>query len=103
MSAASRGMSGVVSEIDAFVARELEDGAIPGAAVGVSVEGETVFAQAWGTYPSSDGGERPLTPETIHLLYSFSKPITSTVVVAALEHCGLALDDHVERYIPGYG
>lgn len=77
-------------------------GVVPGAALVASRRGRVRLRQAVGICSRVGRREAPLTPETRHPLYSFSKLITGTVVALAVTEGRVSYDDPVSRHIPGF-
>lgn len=83
----------------AVIRRGIEEGLHLGAQVYVSVRGEPVADFAVG---EARPGE-PLTPNSILLWMSSTKPVGALAVGQLLEHGQLSLDDPIARYIPEFG
>ncbi len=74
------------------------DGATPGCAVGVHLDGSTAMT---GAYGSADlGSGTPLTPETVFDIASVSKQITAGMVMGLVLEGGLSLEDDVTSWLP---
>ncbi len=71
---------------------------IPGFALAVVQDGETVYSEGFGV--TDMDSEQPVTPETVFLLASTSKPITSIAVMQLVEEGKMALDAPVTDYLP---
>lgn len=67
-----------------------------------SRRGVVKFQQTHGTYCSLEARQTPLTPETLHPLYSFSKLITGTVVGMTIQAGRLGYDDPVVKHVPEF-
>jgi CubicO group peptidase (beta-lactamase class C family) len=70
----------------------------PGCAVGVSLNGETVFEKALGLAEMEHN--IPNTPQTIFESGSVAKQFTAAAVVLLAQEGKLSLDDPVKKYIP---
>lgn len=74
-------------------------GAIPGASLVVARHGDVIMNEAWGC---ADRLGTPVTPETVWLIASITKPIVCMGVGLLLERGLLGLDDPVRRWIPEF-
>src|SRR4030095_16702509 len=70
----------------------------PGCAVGVSLNGETVFEKAFGLAEMEHN--IPNTPQTIFESGSVAKQFTAAALVLLAQEGKLSLDDAVKKYIP---
>jgi len=85
-----------------FIEKEMDSGTFPGAALAV-MQGDCLLTERyWGSYCSQTRREVQLDASTLHMLYSFSKGITSTVFAMFLGDGVVDLDAPVSRYIPEY-
>ena len=105
--AAATGASGLYggdrwSDTVAFIEGEIAAGTIPGAALIASRRGRSQFRQAWGTCCTLTNRQTPLSMETIHPLFSFSKLISATVIAMALDAELLDLTSPVSRWLPEF-
>jgi len=99
--AASFGTSGL-DAVRAFVEEELDAGTFPGASLVVIRDERTVFERAWGSYCDGETRDRPYSLETTNLFYSFSKPISATIVAMAVERGLIGWDNTVASHVPGF-
>src|SRR5687768_7466986 len=70
----------------------------PGCAVGISLNGQTVFEKAFGLAEMEHN--IPNTPQTIFESGSVAKQFTAAAVVLLAQEGKLSLDDPVKKYIP---
>jgi len=80
----------------------VKEALVPGAAIVASKGGVIRLGAALGTYCRLNDREAPLTLETRHPLYSFSKLITGTVVAIARSEGRLDYSDLVSKHIPEF-
>lgn len=73
-------------------------GSSPGCAVGVSLDGQSVFEKAFGMAEIEHGV--PNTPQTIFESGSVAKQFTAAAIVVLSLEGKLGLDDQVRKYIP---
>ncbi len=78
----------------------IEPGWLPGAQVLLWRRGETVLDVAMGQRDRVRG--TAMAPDTIHRIYSMTKPVTTVAALKLLEEGAIALDDPVARYIPAF-
>lgn len=71
---------------------------VPGLAIGVTRDGETVYAKGFGTLRV--GGQEPVTTDTLFHMASVTKPFVATAVVQLVEQGRVDLDLPVAHYLP---
>ncbi|MDM5180581.1 serine hydrolase [Massilia sp. DJPM01] len=72
----------------------------PGATVIVTLDGKTVFRQAYGM--ANITKQEPMTPEATLRLGSISKQFTAVCILMLLEEGKLCLSDEIMRFLPDY-
>lgn len=87
-------------EIDQIVNEALEEFYVPGAAVGIVVEGQIVLAKGYGSRNVKEG--LPVTPYTLFRIASCTKAFTASLLVQLADEGRISLDDPVRRYIPEF-
>ncbi|NYH52896.1 CubicO group peptidase (beta-lactamase class C family) [Nocardiopsis arvandica] len=87
------------AELDRFAAAYVERRGLPGAAVAVTLDGETVHTGGYGV----DGGGEPLRADTPMRIASLSKSMTALAVMQLVEGGDVELDRPVYDYLPGFG
>ena len=91
-----------LGEIDAAVARAIEEKQVPGAVVVVGRRGKIAYAKAFGRRAIEPAGE-PMTRDTIFDLASLTKPVaTATSAMILVERGRMKLADPVARYWPEF-
>src|SRR5215213_6003569 len=75
-------------------------GPSPGCAVGVSLNGESVFEKAFGLAEMEHN--IPNTPQTIFESGSVAKQFTAAAIVLLAQDGKLSIDDPVKKYIPEF-
>ena len=78
--------------------REVADGQIPGAVVGITRGGKLAHLEAVG-YRDAAASE-PLGTDAIFSIASMTKPMTSTAVMMLVEEGRVLLGDPVANYLP---
>ena len=78
----------------------VEPGWLPGAQVLLWRRGKTVLDAVIGQRDRVRG--TPMERDTIHRIYSMTKPMTSVAALMLLEEGAIALDDPVARFIPAF-
>lgn len=96
--AAPQWSEAAAAELDARLRSVVEDEAAVGAAVGLVVGDELVFARGYGV--AELGGQRPITPRSVFHWASVSKPLVAVAVMQLAESEALALDDPLLRWLP---
>ncbi|MCB0084282.1 MAG: beta-lactamase family protein [Caldilineaceae bacterium] len=81
------------------LAKAVESGHIPGAAIQVMAQGQILPPRAFGEMRSGQATQ----PNTIFLTASVTKPMTVTAAMILVEWGTLLLDDPVCRFIPEFG
>lgn len=87
-------------ETVAFLEAEQAAGAFPGATLAVSQDGKRALDRCQGTYCSLGSRDVSLTGKVLHPMYSYSKLVSATVVMMAVEVGLVALAAPVMTYIP---
>lgn len=72
----------------------------PGAAVIVTQAGRPVFRKAYGM--ANLELQVPVRPETVFRVGSVTKQFTAVAILMLMEEGLLALDDPLEKFLPGY-
>ncbi|MFF3926250.1 serine hydrolase domain-containing protein [Paenibacillus lactis] len=85
------------SEVDAYIAREMERQNLPGLALGIVQGDRILYLKGYG---QADSSGRPVTPETPFGIGSIGKSITAMAVLQLAEEGKLDLDAPIQRYIP---
>jgi len=82
----------------------IEDGRYPGAAVAMARHGKLVAARAFGQARQAHDGQAPVTADndTLWLLYSQTKPVTSSAIWRLIERGKLRFHDTVAEYLPDF-
>ena len=73
---------------------------VPGLAIAVSVDGETVWSEGFGL--AGYAPETPVTPQTRFRVGSVAKPMTSVAVAQLVELGALDVDAPVQTYVPTF-
>jgi CubicO group peptidase (beta-lactamase class C family) len=91
--------SSAFAAIDDFVASQLADARIPGAALGIVRGDQVVHLRGFG---AADEQGRAVTPQTPFVIGSVSKTFTAVAIMQLVEAGRLELDAPVRRYLPGF-
>lgn len=98
----SAGMdAGALAEVQRLFDEQIERGQHPGAALAVYRNGHLVLNLTGGMADFDSG--RPVTPETIFVLFSSTKPLASLAVLQQIDRGKAELDDAVARHWPEFG
>jgi CubicO group peptidase (beta-lactamase class C family) len=85
-------------EIDSLFTRWVERQRMPGAAMGVIIDGELAWVQVAGVVDVAS--RAPVTPDTVFRIASMTKSFTAEAILKLRDEGKLALDDPVSRYVP---
>ncbi len=83
-----------------FFNNEVSTGKIPGAIVLIEQRGKQVYFKCFGVRDVAT--KTPMTPDTIFVLTSLSKPITNFAAMMLIDRGKIALDDPIAKYIPAF-
>lgn len=86
--------------VGALFRRQLDEGLHPGASLAVYRRGRLVL-ELYGGLADRESS-RPVTPETLFVLFSSTKPLVAVCLHVLLERGRLELDDPVARYWPEF-
>jgi CubicO group peptidase (beta-lactamase class C family) len=104
--AAAPGEVGIDPErLDALFARaerEVREGLLPSAQIALARHGRIAGMRTFGAV-SCEGRPAPATDETLYVIFSCTKAVTSAAVWLLLEDGKLALEDRVADLLPGFG
>ena len=77
---------------------------MPGAVLGIIIDGELVWVQAEGvredTKPGTDVNRTPVKPDTVFRIASMTKSFTAMAILKLRDEGKLSLDDPVAKYVP---
>ncbi|MFE6050574.1 serine hydrolase [Kitasatospora sp. NPDC056446] len=93
-------VAAAVDRIDAYVQDAMRRTGVPGLALAVVHDDKVVHAKGYGVREL--GKPDTVTPDTVFQLASVSKPISSTVVAAAVGGKAVTWDDPVTAHDPGF-
>jgi CubicO group peptidase (beta-lactamase class C family) len=82
--------------------REVRDGLLPAVQIAVAREGRVAAMRSFGT-ATFEGRPRPISDDTLFVIFSCTKAITSAAGWILLEEGKLALDERVADVLPGFG
>jgi len=88
-------------ELDNVLRAAVEAGDVPGVVAAVTAPGGTVYEGAFGVRKLGD--DAPMTIDTVGLIASMTKAITTTAVMQLVEQGKLDLDSPASRWLPELG
>src|SRR5687767_12755421 len=88
------------AEFETTVTRMLAMTHVPGAAVAVVQNGEVIYQQGFGVREL--GGPEPVTPETLMMIGSVTKPMTATMAATLVDDGRLRWDTSLVDALPGF-
>jgi len=89
-----------LAHIRSVMDRHVAEKQIPGAAGLIARHGKIAYQEAFGMADVEAG--KPMRLDTIHRIYSMSKPITSVAVMMLYEEGKFQLTDPVAKYLPEF-
>ena len=89
-----------LAHIRSVMNRHVAEKQIPGAAWLIARHGKIAYQEAFGMADVEAG--KPMRLDTIHRIYSMSKPITSVAVMMLYEEGKFQLNDPVAKYLPEF-
>jgi CubicO group peptidase (beta-lactamase class C family) len=93
-------VEGSRGELDRIVADVMDQTGIPGVAVGVVFDDQTVITEGYGL--KETGTTDAVDAETVFQLASLSKPVGATAIAGAVGDGELAWDDTINTYLPDF-
>jgi CubicO group peptidase (beta-lactamase class C family) len=88
------------AEFEAYVAEALVRFDVPGAAVAVVQDGEVVYLNGFGVRAA--GGTEPVTPDTMMMIGSITKPLTTTLAGSLVDDGLLSWDTRLVDLLPAF-
>ena len=92
--------AGALAEVERLFDEQILGGLHPGAALAVYRHGRLVLDRTGGVADTATGS--PVTPDTLFVLFSSTKPLASLAVLQQIDWWRAALDDPVAKYWPGF-
>ena len=87
------------ADLDAFIARTVQETHAIGVNVGVMRDGQVIYAKGHGL--ASTEPRRPVTPDTLFAIGSITKQFTCATALLLEQEHKLSFDDRVAKYVPG--
>lgn len=97
---ADNGLSTALAALPKLVIETLERSGVPGAAVAVVHNGETVFSQGFGVRKL--GQSEKIETSTVFQIASLSKSLTASIIAVEVTKKVVSWDDPVARYLPEF-
>src|SRR6187402_3253914 len=91
-------LAAVYPEVEKLFKAFVERQRMPGAVLGIIVDGELVWVKATGVRETKD--RAPVTPDTVFRIASMTKSFTAMAILKLRDEGKLSLEDPVSRYIP---
>ena len=85
-------------EIERIFAEAVEKQHMPGAAMGIVIDGELVFTRGFGVRDIA--AKAPVDADTVFRIASMTKSFTAVAILKLRDEGKLSLDDTVSRYVP---
>jgi len=87
-----------LARIDAHMEQQVAEGVMVGGQGMIARNGRVVYDNTWGMSDREAG--KPMTKDTIHRIYSMTKPVTGVALMMLYEEGKFFLNDPVAKYIP---
>lgn len=94
------GVQAAIDHLPALIGEMLESSGVPGVSVAVVHHDEVVFLDGFGVREA--GTTNPVGPDTVFQIASVSKPVSSTIVAAAIGSSDLAWDTRLVDILPDF-
>lgn len=88
------------AEFEDYIQQKLEDFSVPGAAIAVVQDGEVVFSQGFGV--RALGSDVPVTPETLMMIGSTGKTMTTLMMATVVDDGLMTWDTPVQEVLPQF-
>lgn len=89
-----------LKDFDEMAVKAMNDEKVPGMAIGIVQGDEVIYLKGFGVKKEGEAGK--VDENTVFQLASCSKPVTGTVVAAAVTHGFLKFDDKLVSYVPNF-
>lgn len=89
-----------LAHIRSVMGKHIADKRIPGASALIARKGKVAYQESWGMADVEAG--KPMKMDTIHRIYSMTKPITTTALMILYEEGKFQLNDPVAKFLPEF-
>ncbi|HEY1300772.1 MAG TPA: serine hydrolase domain-containing protein, partial [Stellaceae bacterium] len=93
--------AGPLQHLDRLIRRHIEEGRYPGAQIALARRGQLALFRSYGNAKTDPAGE-PVTGNTLFLLFSQTKVLTSAAVWTLVEEGRLSFMDKVADHLPEF-
>ncbi|MCC8364261.1 beta-lactamase family protein [Lysobacter sp. A6] len=90
--------AGTQETLDAYIAQQMEEGAIAGVGAAILVDGKVAWTKGYGHADIARGV--PFTPDTMMNIGSISKTVTGVAMMRLVQEGKLSLDEDVDAHLP---
>ena len=94
----ARKLAAAFPEIEKLFNKWFAERHVPGAVLGIIIDGELVWVKTNGVRETKD--RAPVTPDTVFRIASMTKSFTALSILKLRDEGKLSLDDPVARYVP---
>jgi CubicO group peptidase (beta-lactamase class C family) len=91
-------LKSAIPEIERIFAERTANNVVPGAVMGLVVDGELVWVKGAGVREA--GGDAAVTPDTVFRIASMTKSFTAMAILKLRDDGKLSLDDPAAKYVP---
>ncbi|MFM1930910.1 MAG: hypothetical protein RL226_213, partial [Bacteroidota bacterium] len=89
-----------IKKLDEYYAKALLDWNVPGMAIAIVKDGETIFAKGYGVKDVNT--KQPVTPNSLFAVASNTKAFTAAALGMLVEEGKISWDDKVQKYLPWF-
>ena len=89
-----------LANIRAVMSQHIANKKMPGASALIARHGKVAYQEAWGMADTEAG--TPMKMDTIHRIYSMTKPITSVALMMLYEEGKFQLNDPIAKFMPEF-
>src|SRR5271165_1905820 len=90
-----------LDHLDALIRSHIDEGRYPGAQIALARHGKLALFRTYGN-AKTEGGKQPATNETLFLLFSQTKVLTSSAVWTLVEEGKISFMDKVAEFLPEF-
>jgi len=90
----------LLAELESYIQEKMEQLAVPGASVAIVHDGEIVYSQGFGVLDRES--QEPVTPETLMMIGSSTKSLTTMMMAALVDEGTIGWDTPVVEVLPSF-
>jgi CubicO group peptidase (beta-lactamase class C family) len=90
----------ILPELEAYIQEKMDQLEVPGAAIAITQDGQVVYAQGFGVRDLES--QAPVTPETLMMIGSSTKPMTTLLMAQLVDQGAFRWDTRVVEVLPTF-